>query len=144
MKLLDANLLLFAKNPDFPEHPRVRRWLEELLESGELVGLAWITILAFLRLATNPRLFPRPLSPSDALETVSSWLRRPTVSLLPESEDHWEILESIIRAADARADLITDAHLAAIAIEHGATLCTNDRDFGRFRGLKLLDPLAAP
>ncbi len=143
MKLLDVNLLLYAKNPDFPEHARVRRWLEELLESGEPVGLAWITIVAFLRLATNPRLFPRPLSVSEALETTDSWLRRPTVSLLRESEDHWEVFEPIIRAADARADLITDAHLAAIAVEHAATLCTNDRDFGLFPGLKLLDPLAA-
>ncbi len=108
MILVDANLLLYAYNPREAEHEASRTWLEATLSGSQLVRFAWLTLCAFLRISTNPRVFERPLSMAEAEALVSSWLARP----------------------------------AAIAIEHGATLCTTDRDFARFAGLARLNPLA--
>lgn len=141
MKLLDADILLHAHNTRFPQHETARDWLEKTLSESELVFLAWVTILAFLRVSSNPRAFPVPLSIGAAVALVSGWLERPNVGLLGPGDRHWQILQTLLNKAQARGNLVTDAHLAALAIEHGATLCTNDRDFGRFPGLRTLNPL---
>jgi toxin-antitoxin system PIN domain toxin len=141
VKLLDASLLLHAYDPDFQRHQQSSRWLEKTFSDPELVGLAWVAILAFLRISTNPRAFRRPFSVEEATRIVSEWLGRPNAVILEPGLRHWEILSGILSTAQARGDLVTDAHLASLAIEHGAVLCTDDRDFARFPGLRTLDPL---
>jgi hypothetical protein len=141
VKLLDASVLLHAYDPDFQRHQQSRTWLEKSFSDPEKVGLAWVAILAFLRISTNPRAFPRPFSVEEATRIVSEWLDRPNAVVLHPGMRHWAILRELLSTARARADLVTDAHLASLAIEHGAVLCTDDRDFARFPGLKTLDPL---
>ncbi len=143
MILIDANLLLFAYNPSFPEHEKARSWLEEVLSKPDLVRLAWVTVLAFLRISTHPRAFESPLSVDEAIPIVSSWLAQPIVDILEPGERHWTILCELMATTRSRGPAVMDAHLAALAIEHGVTLCTTDRDFARFPGLQTFNPLAA-
>ena len=107
----------------------------------EPVRLAWITIFAFLRISTNPRVFEQPLSGAEARTHVASWLDLPAVATLEPTERYWGILSGLLDSGQVSGALVMDAALAALAIEHGATLCTVDRDFTRFSGLKLLNPL---
>jgi hypothetical protein len=141
MILVDANLLLYAYDPSSPHHQTARDWLESTLSRPEHIGLAWMTLLAFVRVSTSRRLLDHPLSISEATEIVSAWLERPVVTLLNPGERHWEILRNIMTKGQAQGPLIMDAHLAALAIEYGATLASADCDFARFPGLKLLNPL---
>lgn len=141
MILIDANLLLYAYNPSSEHHPAARDWLEAVISREQRIGLSWIVVLAFLRLATTPRIFPEPLTMSEAISIVSSWLARPNVVLLYPTERHWEVLSSLLAVTRTRGRDVTDAHLAALSMEHGATFCTSDRDFARFPGLETLDPL---
>ena len=141
MILVDANLLLYAYFPGAQQHERARAWLEVALSSSEPVGLAWSTILAFLRISTNSRVFERPLSAAEAESVVSSWLAEPSVVLVEPGERYWAILRTLLLDAQVTGPLVSDAALAALAIEHGAVLVTTDRDFARFRGLRLLNPL---
>ena len=143
MILVDANLLLYAYHTRAPEHARSRVWLEAALSGPERVGFAWLTLWAFLRIATNPRVFDRPLSVTEAESAVSSWLAQPAAIILEPEERHWEILRGLMRDGQTAGPLVMDAVVASIAIEHGATLYTTDRDFSRFIGLKWLNPLAA-
>lgn len=142
MILVDANLLLYAYHPRAEEHLASRAWLEATLSGSALVRFAWFTIWAFLRISTNPRVFANPLSPSEAEAAVSSWLARPSTGILEPGERHWEILREMVRDARCSGPLMMDAALAAIAVEHGATLHTTDRDFSRFTRLKWVNPLA--
>jgi len=139
--LIDANLLLYAYNPSSEHHPAAREWLEAVVSREQQVGLSWIVVLAFLRLATTPQIFPEPLTMSEAISIVSGWLARPNVVFLHPTERHWEFLSSLLAVTRLRGRDVTDAHLAALAIEHGATFCTSDRDFARFPGLQTIDPL---
>jgi toxin-antitoxin system PIN domain toxin len=139
--LLDANLLLYAYDADAREHSRARSWLEKGLSGEEKVGFSWITILAFLRIATSRRYESIPMTTAEASSIVDGWMEAPNVALLSPTEQHWAILSDLLPKSQARGPLIMDAHLAALAIEHGATLCTNDRDFFRFPGLKVEFPL---
>jgi toxin-antitoxin system PIN domain toxin len=139
--LIDANLLLYAYVRGVPEHDRARTWLEGLLTSSQPVRLSWVTILAFLRIATNPRIFEAPFSMAEACTIVGEWLARPTVSVLEPGERHWAILSDLLVQTQLRGAEVMDAHLAALAIEHGATLCTSDKGFGRFAGLRRQNPL---
>ncbi len=141
MILLDANVLLYAYNPSFPQHRRARTWLEQNFSAPAPIGLPWATILAFLRIGTNPRAFPEPLTTDEAVAVVSAWLTHPTVTVLTPGERHWSILQDLLLRVRARGAQVADAHLAALAIEHGATLCTTDRDFAVFGGLRLMNPL---
>ena len=141
MILLDANLLLYAYNSSSEHHAAAKHWLEGVLSQPESVRLAWVSVLAFLRISTNPRAYPYPLSPAEASEIVAEWLVRPTVATLEPGERHWPILSQLLTTTQARGPLVMDAHLAALAIEHGATLCTTDQDFTRFPDLRLLNPL---
>jgi hypothetical protein len=139
--LVDANLLLYAYNSSSDHHQASREWLEAALSREERIGLSWTVLLAFLRLATTPRIFPEPLTMAEAIAIVSDWLARPNVLLLHPTERHWEVLSSLLAVTRIRGRDVTDAHLAALAVEHGATFCTSHRDFARFPGLKTLDPL---
>jgi toxin-antitoxin system PIN domain toxin len=139
--LVDANLLLYAYNADSEQHTAAREWLENSLAEPELFCLSWQTITAFRSISTNPRAFPRPLSISKSAKIVSYWLDSPSVAILSPGQRHWPILHDLMVQGQASGPLILDAHLAALAIERGATLHTSDRDFSRFPRLKYLNPL---
>jgi toxin-antitoxin system PIN domain toxin len=139
--LVDANLLIYAYHPRSEQHAASRTWLEETLAGPELVRFAWVTLWAFLRISTNPRIFDRPLTVGEAEGAVASWLQQPVVGILEPAGRHWEILRTLIGEGQATGPLVTDAAVAAIAVEHGAVLCTTDRDFARFPALKWRNPL---
>jgi uncharacterized protein len=139
--LIDANLLVYAYHEQSPEHGASRQWLESVLSGTEPVRLAWTTIWAFLRIATHPRVFRRPLSATEAGDAVSAWLAQPNVAVLEPADRHWAILQDLLRRGQAGGPLVMHAALAALAVEHGATLCSTDRDFARFPGLKWVNPL---
>jgi uncharacterized protein len=141
--LVDANLLLYAYHSRAEQHERSRAWLEAALSGPDPVGFAWLSLWAFLRIATNPRVFERPLSVHEAETAVTSWLAQPAAEILDPGERHWDILRGLMRDGQTAGPLVMDAVLAAIALEHGATLCTTDRDFSRFPKLKWRNPLAA-
>ena len=143
MILVDANLLLYAYHPRAEQHAASRAWLEATLSGPELVRFAWLTLWAFMRIGTNPRAFERPLSVLEAETAVSSWLAQPAAGILEPGERHWDILRELMREGQTVGPLVMDAVLAALAVEHGATLCTTDRDFSRFSGLKWTNPLTA-
>lgn len=144
MILVDTNLLLYAYNASAPEHERAKAWLEERLSSPDPVGLAWTTLGAFLRLVTHRAVFPSPYSVDEATAIVDSWLERPMVTVLTPGERFWSIARSLLETANARGPFVADALVAALALEHGATLATHDADFLRFPALRTVDPLAAP
>jgi toxin-antitoxin system PIN domain toxin len=139
----DANLLLYAYDTSAPLHGRARTWWEGTLLSGETVGLSWQTLTAFLRIGTNPRAYLRPLSAREAVDIVRGWLVQPSAQVVTPSARHWDILSRLMVESQVTGALVMDAHLAALAIEHGATLCTHDADFTRFQGLRTHDPLIA-
>jgi uncharacterized protein len=139
--LIDANLLVYAYHGQSAEHAASREWLEAALSGTEPVRLAWMTIWAFLRISTSSRIFKRPMSAAEAGDAVSSWLEQANVQVLEPEDRHWDILRDLIRKGQASGPLMMDAALAALAIEHGATLCSADRDFARFPGLKWVNPL---
>jgi toxin-antitoxin system PIN domain toxin len=140
--LVDANLLLYAYHPRAEQHEQSRAWLEAALSGPDLVRFSWVTLWAFLRIATNPRAFERPLSASEAEAAISAWLAQSVAGIAEPGERHWEILRGLVRDGQASGPLVMDAVLAAIALEHGATVCTADRDFSRFPGIKWMNPLA--
>lgn len=141
MILCDANLLLYAYNVDAADHTKAKEWLEGGLSGPSLFCLSWQTVTAFIRISTNHRAFPRPLSIEEAIRIVSSWLDRPQCRVLTETEQHWAIFEGLLAKEKAVGPLVMDAHLVALAVEHGATLATTDKDFARFSNLKIINPL---
>lgn len=141
MILTDANLLLYAYNVDATEHDASRRWLETQLSGSDLFCFAWQTITAFLRISTNQRAFAAPLSTNEATSIVTEWLERPQTVILTPGERHWALFQDLLDSGQAKGPLVMDAHLAALALEHGAALASTDRDFSRFPGLQLINPL---
>ncbi len=141
MILVDANVLLYAYDTQAARHAAAKRWWEEQLSGPDPVRLAWSTIVAFVRIGTHHRVFEHPLSLREACEHVASWLARPMVAVLEPGPRHWDILRRLLVASQATGNLVTDAHLAALAIEHGAELRSTDKDFARFEGLSWQDPL---
>lgn len=141
MIVLDANVLIYAHDETSPHHEPARRWVEEAFSGSEEIGIALVSVLAFLRVMTNPGVFGEPLTVDDALEVVLDWLSRPNVGLVQPTGKHLALVGELARSGKARGPLVMDAHLAALALEHGARLCTSDRDFARFRGLRIEDPL---
>lgn len=141
MKITDANLLLYAYNESAAQHERAKGWLEESLSSPEIFGLSWQIITAFLRISTNPKSFPLPFSLDEAIEIVEDWLAQPQVKILLPTEKHWQIFSDLIREGQTNGAMMMDAHLAALAIEHGAILATTDRDFARFSTLNTVNPV---
>lgn len=143
MKLVDLNVLLYAVNRDASRHKAVRTWWEAAVAGDEPVGLPWIVLLGFLRLATNARVFPRPLTHEQATERVDAWLVHSNIRVVSETKEHWRILKELLADSGTAGNLTTDAHLAALAISHGATLFSCDADFGRFRTLRWRNPAEA-
>lgn len=141
MIVIDVNLLLYAHDTTSKDHRRAALWLERVFAGAELIGFSWSTILAFLRIATTPKILTSPYELEDAKSIVTDWLERDNVAVIGTTDQHWRILSGLLPKSRVRGSLIMDAHLAALAIEHGATLCTNDRDFARFPGLKVEYPL---
>lgn len=142
MKLLDANLLLYAVNRDAPAHARAKRWLESVMSGSETVAFSWNVMLAFVRLTTRRGLFQTPLSPEQAFDLLTAWLEQPPVSVIHPGPKHLVILRDLLLPLGTGGNLTSDAHLAALAIEQGAELCSCDSDFARFPGLKWRNPLA--
>lgn len=140
MKLLDANVLLNAVNADAPRHHVSRPWLERALSGPAPVAFAWVVLLAFIRISTRPGIFARPLSVVEASEYVEGWLGRPNAVVLAPTSRHHAILSGLLIEVGTAGNLSTDAHLAALAIEHGAEIWSFDRDFARFRGLRAFVP----
>ncbi|MCY4600295.1 MAG: PIN domain-containing protein [Acidobacteria bacterium] len=141
MKLVDLNILLYAVNVDAPHHGRVVAWWERALTGDETIGFAWPVVVGFLRVSTNPRIFPAPLTSEAAVEQIDAWLALDVVSVITETRDHWRTLRSLVAEAGVAGNLAADAHLAALAVTHGATLASCDADFARFEGLRWENPL---
>jgi toxin-antitoxin system PIN domain toxin len=136
VKLPDANILLYAVDETSPLHRPAREWLEARLSGSETVAFAWAVLLAFLRLSTHPRVFSEPLDLDAALDLVDSWLAQPCATVVHPGDRHSALLRELLAPLGAAGNLTTDAHLAAIAIEHGAELVSFDRDFQRFVRLR--------
>lgn len=142
MILVDANILIHASNRDAERHEAARQWLDERLGGMPKVGLPWPSLLAFLRITTSPRMFERPLSMGLAWRQVTAWLGAEPAWIPQPTARHADALAPLLEQAGIYGNLIADAHLAALAMEHGLTLCSTDSDFARFRGLNWIDPLA--
>lgn len=143
MILIDANLLIYARSAGSPDHAAARAWLDSRLNGSASVGLPWPSLLAFVRITTNPRIYPQPLTMNGAWEQVEAWLDCEPAWIPPPTERHRGVLGALLARAAGRADLVADAHLAALAIEHGLTLCSTDGDFARFPDLRWENPLRA-
>lgn len=137
MKVPDVNVLLYARNESASGHEASKAWLESALRGDESVGLAWIALIGFVRIATNPRSHPTPIAISDALDQIDAWLAAPQSVPLNPSGEHARILRELLEQSGTAGNLTTDAHLAGLAIENGATLASFDGDFHRFDKLKL-------
>lgn len=143
MTLVDANLLLYAVNTDAPENERVSMWLEEAFSGRHgSVGITWLTLVAFVRIGTHPKAMSRPLTLDEALEQVAEWLALPDVLVIEPGPDHLRHFEAACRSASAKGNLITDAHLAAVALELDCELASCDADFAKFPGLRWINPVS--
>jgi len=140
--LIDANILIYAHVSSFSQHNRARDWLDQQLNASAPVGLPWVSMVAFLRLVTNPRVFEYPEPIRDAWQQVLAWLRSERAWIPQPTERHAEILEGFLSLPSVHGNLVPDAHLAALAVEHGLTLCSTDGDFARFEKLRWLNPIA--
>lgn len=144
MILVDANILLYAEDALHPRNQQARSWWDARLSGADPVCLCWTVLSAFIRIATNPRVFDHPLSLEQAIARVQSWLDQPCTRLIRPTERHWDIFRKMLTDGQAVANLVTDAHIAALAIEHGCELASTDSDFSRFPGVKWANPLAFP
>jgi toxin-antitoxin system PIN domain toxin len=139
--LVDANILLYAEDQLSPHHAKARTWWDAELSSSSPVCLCWTVLGAFIRIGTNPRVFERPLSLDQAIARIQSWLDQPCTRIVNPTERHWVVFQQMLRDGQAVANLVTDAHLAALAVEHGCQLVSTDSDFVRFPGLQWRNPL---
>ena len=142
MILVDANILIYSANHASDMHAPAREWLDEMLNSGIRVGLPWVSLIAFLRITTNPRVFERPLTLSQSTRVLQAWLSVPSVTTPGPTERHSDVLMRLLEGGRATANLVTDAHLAALSLEHGLTLCSTDKDFARFPEIQWENPLS--
>jgi toxin-antitoxin system PIN domain toxin len=140
--LVDANILLYAEDSLSEHHDVARKWWDTQLSGREPVALCWPVITAFMRIATNVRLHKRPLTLKETIERVQSWLDQPCIRVVTPTEQHWILFQQMLRAGNATGNLVSDAHLAALAVEHNSVLASTDTDFARFRGLKWRNPIA--
>jgi uncharacterized protein len=144
VKFVDANILLYAVNSAAAGHAKCRRWLEEALAGDEAIAFDWVVLLAFLRISTRATTFDEPLTVGKAIDRLEEWLAAPVVRLLAPTSEHWSIIQELLLAVGTGGNLTTDAHLAALAISHNATLVSCDTDFSRFKRLRWENPLAVP
>lgn len=141
MIMVDANLLLYAEDSLSEHHHAARSWWDAQLSGVDPVALCWPVLSAFVRIGTNARLHQRPLNLTEAIDRVQSWLEQPCVRLVHPGEQHWLIFQQMLRSGKAAGNLVSDAHLAALAIEYNCVLHSTDADFSRFRGLKWRNPI---
>lgn len=136
MVIVDANVLLYAVDSAAAHHQRSRSWLDASLSGTEAVGLAWIALLAFVRISTNPSIFPRPMAIDHSIAQLKTWLGAPAAVVAQPTSRHVGVLGALMLDAGSAGNLTTDAHLAALAVEHGAEIVSYDRDFARFTGIR--------
>ena len=141
MILIDANLLIYAVNSDAPRHGVARTWLVDTLSGTTSVGLPWICLLAFVRITTRRGILARPLDVGQALDYVDSWLDQPFVEPVGPGDGHWPILRNLVRSSGTAGNLMSDAHIAALALQFGAAVYSADHDFRRFPGVRHVNPL---
>ena len=141
MILIDTNLLLYAHVRHFAEHPRTVRWLDAQFDNGARIGLPWHSLLGFVRIVSNPAGFRHALTVAEAWRQVRQWLSADNAWIPQPTDRHGDVLEEIFSSVRVTSRFVMDAHLAALAIEHGLTLCSNDRDFARIPKLRWLNPL---
>ena len=144
MKLVDANVLLYAVNVDAERHDGSRRWLDAALSGRETIAFAWVVVLAFLRLSTRVGLFPSPLRPDDAMDRVEAWLAAAPSVIVEPTAGHSRVMRDLLRGPGTGGNLINDAHLAALAVEHRCVIVSFDRDFDRFDGVQRFAPDSGP
>jgi toxin-antitoxin system PIN domain toxin len=140
--LVDANILLYAQDSLSSLHQKARLWWDDLLSQSEPVCLCWTVLSAFIRIGTNPRVFEHPLSLEQALARIQSWFDQPCTRVIRPTEQHWTVFQKMLTGGQVVANLVTDAHLAALAIEHGCAIASTDSDFARFPKLKWINPLS--
>jgi toxin-antitoxin system PIN domain toxin len=141
VKLPDVNLLVYAADETAIQHKPAREWIETALSGSETVACTWLVLIGFVRITTNPRSFQNPWDVGKALDVVEGWLAQPAVTVVHPTNRHAAVLRDLLTPLGTAGNLTSDAHLAALAIEHGATLYSCDNDFSRFRGLRWVDPL---
>ncbi len=134
-------MLIYATHEFMPEHKLAKAWLEEVLNSQNRVAIPWSNLLAFIRISSNPRIFDRPLSTKEAVEQVKTWYSLENVWVPQPGKNYFEILTELLLQSNASGNLVSDAHLAALSIEHGLTLYSTDSDFAKFKVLKWVNPL---
>jgi toxin-antitoxin system PIN domain toxin len=142
MIVVDVNLLIYAVNRNAPLHQKANSWLQTVISGNETVGLSWTVLLAFLRLTTRAGLFEHPLGVENAFDLVDTWLQQPSVMVIEPTARHLRMLRDLVLPLGTGGNITSDAHLAVLAIEHGAELCSTDNDFARFAGLRWRNPLA--
>ena len=142
MILVDANILLYAEDQLSPHHGAARAWWDAELSGVSPICLCWTVLGAFIRIGTNSRVFERPLSLDQALARIQSWMDQPCTRIVGPTERHWVVFQKMLREGQAVANLVTDAHLAALAVEHGCELISTDSDFSRFSGIRWRNPLS--
>ena len=141
MILVDANILLYAEDQLNPQHEIAKEWWDQQLSGSSPVCLCWTVIAAFIRIASNSRVFETPLSGKEAIARVQGWLEQPCTRLIGATERHWQVFQQMLNDGQALGNLVTDAHLAALAIQHGCELMSTDADFARFPRVKWRNPL---
>ena len=143
MQLVDANVLLYSVNERSSRHDEAREWLDASLNGRETFGFAWVVVLAFLRLGTHGAVFPQPLASQDALRVLRGWLDRPTATIVEPTTRHLDVLGDLLSATGTAGNLVNDAHLAALSLEHACEIVSYDADFARFPGVRWRSPSAA-
>lgn len=143
MTITDVNLLIHAVDARSPRHAAARAWLEDRLSGAETFAFAWSVLIAFIRLSTRAAVFEHPLAPGQAFDIVDGWLAQPSATVLHPSDRHATVMRELLEPLGSAGNLVPDAHLAALALAHGAILSSSDHDFGRFAGLRWIDRLAA-
>jgi toxin-antitoxin system PIN domain toxin len=141
MTVLDVNILLYGYNADAPQHASAASWLKHLLSSGESIALPWITAWAFIRISTNPAIWPRPFTAKQAFAVIGEWIAQPGVIVLQPGPRHAELLKRLLVEYHVTGPMVTDAVLAALTLEYGATLASTDQDFRRFPELRWQNPI---
>jgi uncharacterized protein len=140
VKVVDANVLLYAVNTSAPHHSAARDWLDKALNGAETVGFTWVALIAFLRISTHPGIFPEPLSPDAAFEVAQTWLAQPTAVVIEPTARHLGVLRGLLSQTGTAGNLVNDAFIAAVAIEHGAVVASFDTNFQRFPGVRRFQP----
>lgn len=137
----DVNLLLYAMIKAYPQHQQAKAWWDGVMSSDQFVGIGHVVILGFIRVSTNPRVFPMPLTIKQAVQVVDAWLAQPNVEMIAPADTHWNNLRTMLTLGNAGGNLTTDAHIAALAADYGLVIYSNDADFARFPNVKCVNPV---